>query len=61
MLIANAHEPIPWIEFFDSCSIVAYEEMVIIQTCGLLVHLNIAATTNVIVDALFDAENLTSQ
>ncbi len=61
MLIADALELVPQIEFFDACSVVASKEMVVAQTCGLLVHLNIVATTNDVVDALLDVGNLTLQ
>jgi len=61
VLIVNAHALVPRIEFFDVCSIVACEEMDVAHTCGLLAHLNIDATTNDNVDALFDVENLTLQ
>ncbi len=50
MLIADALKLVPKIEYSNACSVVAYEEMVVAQTCGLLVHLSIAATTNDVVD-----------
>jgi len=59
VLIVDAQELVLWIEFFDVCSIVAYEEMVVVQTCGLFAHMNIVVATNDVVDALLDVENLT--
>jgi hypothetical protein len=47
VLIADAQEPAPQTEFSDACSVVASEET--------------AAATHDAVDALLDAENLTSQ
>jgi hypothetical protein len=33
--------------------------MVVVQTCGLFAHMNIVVTTNDVVNALLDVENLT--
>lgn len=60
MLMANAQKLILRIEFSNACFNVAFEEMNITHTCGLLAHLDIVITIHDSIDALLDVENLTS-